>query len=104
MFSRATTINDNPHRLFNVSRHTRTHARAHTKERARGGWGWRGGESVYGCTRLLLHVTRELRDTLERAEENKPSALRRQFYSLSNTDAKYRNPNPNPSPSPKPSP
>ena len=62
------------------------------------------GESVYGCTRLLLHVTRELRDTLERAEENKPSALRRQFYSLSNTDAKYRNPNPNPSPSPKPSP
>ena len=59
---------------------------------------------MYGCTRLLLHVTRELRDTLERAEENKPSALRRQFYSLSNTDAKYRNPNPNPSPSSKPSP
>ena len=37
-----------------------------------------------------LIACRELRDTWERAEENKPSALRRQVHSPSNTDATYR--------------
>ena len=36
-------------------------------------------------------MTRELRETVERVENRYSPQLRRQFYSLSNTDAKYRN-------------
>ena len=39
---------------------------------------------------LPLPLTRELRETVERVENRYSPQLRRQFYSLSNTDAKYR--------------
>ena len=60
--------------------------------------GWRGllrmfsrAAAIHDNPHRLFNPSRELREAWERAEADKPPALRRQVYSLSNTDTKYRN-------------
>lgn len=59
--------------------------------------GWRGllrmfsrAAAIHDNPHRLFNPSRELREAWERAEADKPPALRRQVYCLCNTDAKYR--------------